>query len=165
MDQGHQALHSYRNPQLFAGAAGVMAPVSPSEIFTGSRAAVAKPQRFREPFVGSVFCGQSGESPVEQKWMRWKLPANRLFLLSFFRPVPVHEKDLAKRRLPYYAWCSSSSSTQDVVGFDSKALSGWPPGDRATGGRGQPGKSKSADPLPASCCALHETPAPAAKCF
>jgi hypothetical protein len=84
---------------------------------------VAKLQRGCEPFVGSHSCGQPGESPVEHRWMPRKRPSNRLFLLSFFGSVSVHEKALAKRRMPYYAWCSSGTSTQDVVDFDLKALS------------------------------------------
>jgi len=86
--------------------------------------AVAKLQRSREPFVGCASCGQPGESPVEHRWTARKRPSNRLFLLSFFEADPVHEKALAKRRGPYYAWCSSGTSTQDVVDFDLQALSG-----------------------------------------
>ena len=87
--------------------------------------------------------------------IRRKRASNRLFLLSFFDLVPVHQKGLAKRPLPYYALCSAGTSTQDVVDFDLQQKSGHPAGGHAGRGRGAEGKSERAAPKPASC--LHCT--------
>jgi len=136
----------------------------PQEHSPPQQGAVANLQRSREPFVGRETCGQSGESSVEHTWMHRKRGSNRLFLLSFFEALPVHEKGLAKRGGPYYAWCSSGTSTQDIVDFDLEALSRQPAGDRAGGGRGAASKSECADPPPSSRAAARETTVPGAKC-
>ena len=114
------------------------APEVPAERRATREGAVANLQRSREPFVGRRTCGQSGESSVEHRWMHWKRASNRLFLLSFFEALPVHEKGLAKRGRPYYAWCSSGTSTQDIVDFDLER------NPRARPGRPQMPRGKAA---------------------
>ena len=124
---------------------------------------VAKLQRPAEPFVGCGFCGQTGECAVERRWTSAKQPSNRLFLLSFLDPLSVHEIALAKCGVPYYAWYSPGTSTQDVVDFDSQALSGKPVGDQALGGTGYRGEIHWRRPALSLVAVLHETAGPAAK--
>jgi hypothetical protein len=68
------------------------------------------------------------DETVNMRWNEREHAANGrrngLFLLSFFDPSVVDQKALAKRCSPYYALCSSGTSTQDVVDFDSQEKTG-----------------------------------------
>ena len=102
------------------------------------------------------------DKPVNMRWNVLGYAANGacrgLFLLSFFDPSLVHQKALAKRRPPYYAWCSSGTSTQDVVDFDLQEETGLPSLAVTPTRRRRPeGKSERAVPKPASRLALHES--------
>ena len=54
----------------------------------------------------------------------------------------MHQIALAKRPPPYYAWCSSGTSTQDVVDFDLQEETGSPRGGDAKPGRRPPGNTQ-----------------------
>src|SRR6202521_5464403 len=88
-----------------------------------------------------------------------KMVSSRLFLLSFFDPPSVHQKALAKWRTPYYAWCSSGTSTQDVVDFDLQEESRNPDGGRAMGGRGPRAEIPVRLPVARVVPRMHETAA------
>ena len=79
------------------------------------------------------------------------------FCCRFSTPFLVHQKGLAKRPAPHYAWCSSGTSTQDVVDFDLQArirAPRWRSRQTRAGPRGNPSASSR---NPHRAFALRET--------